>query len=77
MVSLTAELVEINSELEILSKLQTVCGKIFDKLLILDRKHRIKDKLVTTLQWIYSKASSAAQQVQTDMQEREEAQSRP
>ena len=70
-VSLVEELLDINSELQLLGKLQVVNGKIFDKLLILDRKHKIKDKVTSILQWIFQNASRAAKQVRADMEERE------
>jgi hypothetical protein len=70
-VSLVEELLDINSELQLLSKLQVVNGKILDKILILDRKHKIKDKLTNILQWIFQNASKAAKQVRADMEERQ------
>ncbi len=70
-VSLVEELLDINSELQLLSKLQVVNGKIFDKLLILDRKHKIKDKVTSILQWIFQNASRAANQVKADIEERQ------
>lgn len=70
-VSLVEELLDINSELQLLGKLQVVNGKIFDKLLILDRKHKIKDKVTSILQWIFQNASRAANQVKADIEERQ------
>ena len=67
-VSLGQEMVGINSELELLRKLGVVSGKVFDKLMILDRKHRIKDRLVTGFSWAYDQVSRTASQVQNDMQ---------
>ena len=66
-VALVEELLEINYELQLFGKVQTVTGKIFDKLMVLDRKHRIKDKIVSIVQWMYLKVSSVAQQVQADV----------
>jgi hypothetical protein len=70
-VSLVEELLDINSELQLLGKLQVVNGKIFDKLLILDRKHKIKDKVTSILQWMFQNASRAANQVKADIEERQ------
>jgi hypothetical protein len=67
-VSLGQEVLGINQELELLSKLGVVTGKVFDKCMILDRKHRIKDRLVTGFSWCYDKISRTASQVQNDMQ---------
>jgi hypothetical protein len=67
-VSLGQEVLGINQELELLSKVGAVTGKVLDKLLILDRKHRIKDRLVTGFSWCYDKISRTASQVQNDMQ---------
>ena len=69
MVGLGKVALEINSELSILRKGATVGGLIFDKIMVMDRKHRIKDKLASIFNWGYEKASSTFQQVQTDMQD--------
>lgn len=65
-VSLAQEVLEINSELRILPKLAVVSGKIFDRIMILDRKHRIKDKIVATVSWGYEQVTRTAQKVQED-----------
>ena len=57
----------INHELRVLGKAATVGGKIFDKVSIIDRKHRVKDKLVAAFTWGYEKMSRTAEQVQEDM----------
>jgi hypothetical protein len=67
-VSLGQEVLGINQELELLSKVGVVSGRVLDKLLILDRKHRIKDRLVVGFSWIYDKVSRTASRVQNDMQ---------
>eukprot|EP00569_Conticribra_weissflogii_P004346 CAMPEP_0171343270 /NCGR_PEP_ID=MMETSP0878-20121228/16701_1 /TAXON_ID=67004 /ORGANISM="Thalassiosira weissflogii, Strain CCMP1336" /LENGTH=582 /DNA_ID=CAMNT_0011846181 /DNA_START=125 /DNA_END=1873 /DNA_ORIENTATION=+ len=59
----------INSELKILSKTATVGGLIFDKIMIMDRKHKIKDKIVAICRWGYDKVSRTASQIQEDMQQ--------
>jgi hypothetical protein len=67
-VSLGQEVLGINQELELLSKVGVVSGRVLDKVLILDRKHRIKDRLVVGFSWIYDKVSRTASRVQNDMQ---------
>jgi|EP00970_Alexandrium_tamarense_P007171 hypothetical protein len=60
----------INSELRILGKAATVGGLIFDKIMIMDRKHRIKDKIVAIFKWGADKVSNTAADIQADMQDR-------
>ncbi len=67
--SLLEEVVAINAQLRILSKGATVSGKIFDKIMILDRKHRIKDKIVTVFSFAYDAVSKTASKVQSDMKD--------
>ena len=59
-VATTLELWDIQADLEIIPKMGVVGGKIMDKILILDRKHRIKDRLVTVLSWGYDQAMKQA-----------------
>ncbi|KAL3792513.1 hypothetical protein HJC23_008435 [Cyclotella cryptica] len=59
----------INSELRILSKAGTVGGLIFDKIMIMDRKHRIKDKIIALCRWAYDKVSNTAAEMQADLNE--------
>ena len=59
----------INSELRILGKAATVGGLVFDKVMIVDRKHRIKDKIVAICKWGYEKVSRTAEQVKEEMQD--------
>ena len=68
-VGLFQVILTINSELRILSKTATVGGLIFDKIMIMDRKHKIKDKIVSICKWGYDKVSRTASQIQEDMQE--------
>ena len=57
----------LQSELHLLSKVGTVAGKIADKLLILDRKHRIKDRVISGASFLYEQVMRAtAQQPQPD-----------
>ena len=66
-VGLIQVILAIQSDLRILGKSATVGGLIFDKMMIFDRKHRVKDKFVATFKWGYDKVSRTAQQVQEDM----------
>jgi hypothetical protein len=54
------ELWNINVELELMHKVGVVSGKILDKLLILDRKHRIKDRILRGASFLYDQVSKAA-----------------
>jgi hypothetical protein len=60
----------INKELKLMSKTMVVAGKVLDKILILDRKHKIKDRIVTGATFLYEQVSGAAKQVQSDMNDR-------
>ncbi len=71
-VSLAGEALEINRELNCARKVGRVGGKIFDKMMILDRKHRIKDRIIQGASFVYDRASSTASRVQSDMKERRE-----
>jgi len=68
-VGLVQLIMAIQSELRILGKSATVAGLIFDKVMIMDRKHRIKDKIVAIGKWGYDKVSRTAEQVKEDMQD--------
>ncbi|KAL3822791.1 hypothetical protein ACHAXA_005956 [Cyclostephanos tholiformis] len=69
LVGLVRVAIAINSELRILGKAATVGGLLFDKVMIMDRKHRIKDKIVAICKWGYDKVSSTAEQVKEEMQD--------
>lgn len=71
-VSLFEEVLSINSDLKMMSKVGIVSGKILDKVLVLDRKHRIKDRLIAAFSWAYEQVSRTAQQVQTDIRDEED-----
>jgi hypothetical protein len=71
-VALAGEAIDINAELKIARKVSVVAGKLLDKALILDRKHRIKDKLVSGASWVYDKVSSTVNNVQNDMNQEED-----
>jgi len=63
-VAVGQEFLEINRQLDLLQKSATVSGKILDKLLILDRKHRIKDRIISGATFLYDQAMKAANQRQ-------------
>mmetsp|Transcript_2991 Transcript_2991/g.2849 ORF Transcript_2991/g.2849 Transcript_2991/m.2849 type:complete len:109 (+) Transcript_2991:2-328(+) len=71
-VAMANEALGINSELKCARKVARVGGKIFDKMMILDRKHSIKDKVVRSATFVYDKASSTAGRVQDDMKEKKD-----
>ena len=70
-VAAAQELIYMQSELSIVSKTMVVGNRILDKLLILDRKHRIKDKVVSFVQFCYEKATSAINEAQSNAQEKD------
>ena len=59
----------INTDLHILGKTATVGGHVFDKLIIMDKKLRIKDKIVAIFKWGYDKIATTAEQVKDEMQD--------
>ena len=61
-VTLVEEVIDINTELRVVQKVGVVSGKILDKILILDRKHRIKDRIVTGITYMYDQVSRATGQ---------------
>jgi len=71
-VAMANEALGINSELKCARKVARVGGKIFDKMMILDRKHSIKDKVVRSATFVYDKASSTAGRVQDDVKEKKD-----
>ena len=72
-VALIGEAIVINSELRVARKVARVGGKIFDKMMILDSKHRIKDRIVKGASWAYERASNTAARVQEDVKEGKES----
>jgi len=62
-VAVVEELLDINQELKVVQKSGVVAGLILDKMLILDRKHKIKDRIGTGLSWIYNQVAQTAGQV--------------
>jgi len=69
LVGLVQLVLAIQSELRILAKSATVGGHIFDKFMIMDRKHRIKDRIVAICKWGYDKV--VPEQLKEEMQEEE------
>ena len=71
-VALVEEFLGINSELKILQKGGVVSGKILDKIFILDRKHRIKDRLIAAASFAYRQVSNQVNRVQSEMQQKDD-----
>jgi len=71
-VALVGEALRINSDLDVARKVGRVGGRVFDKMMILDRKHRIKDRITQGASWAYDRASNTASRVKEDMQEGKE-----
>lgn len=67
-VSTCQEVLYIQKELSVVSKSMGVANRILDKLLILDRKHKIKDKVIALVKWIYEKGSGVVQEAQAGIQ---------
>lgn len=72
-VALSGEALQINRDLRVAGKVSRVAGKVFDKMMILDRKHKIKDRIVSGATWAYDRVTSTAARVQQDMQEGNES----
>lgn len=68
-VSLALEVKDINEELGLIPKIMTMSGKIFDKLMIMDRKHRIKDRIVEIFMLFYQFVARIVQEAQGTRQE--------
>jgi len=64
LVALGEEIFGINTELGLLRKGGVVAGKVFDKILFLDRKHRIKDRLIAGASLAYDQVSSQMNSMQ-------------
>lgn len=58
-VQLSTELWDIQGDLRLWPKLGMASSQLLDKLLILDRKHKIKDRLVTVVSKIYEQVQSS------------------
>ena len=66
-VALCEEMLRINTDLEILSKGGVVSGKIFNKIMFLDSKHRIKDRIVAGASFAAGQIANQMNRVQNDM----------
>ena len=55
---------QTQAELRVLPQSAAVATKILDKLLVLDRKHSIRNRIVTMLGWMYDQGRNAANQMQ-------------
>ena len=59
LVAVVEELLDINADLKVVQKSGVVAGRILDKILILDRKHSIKDRIAAGFTFLYEQISSA------------------
>ena len=71
-VSLGQEMVEMNRELGLLVKLGRVSARILDKLMVLDRKHNVRDRVVSAVSFLYDQISATASRMQTDIRQQQE-----
>lgn len=67
-VELTYEVLRINRELALLRKFGVVSGKVLDKILIMDRKHRIKEKLIEGASFAYEQITRSMSSSKNDVQ---------
>ncbi|VEU39392.1 unnamed protein product [Pseudo-nitzschia multistriata] len=63
-VRVVTELWEIQADLQIIPKATVVSSQIIDKAMILDRKHRVKDRFLSLATKGYAQATRVAEQVQ-------------
>ena len=66
-----SELWEIQADLQIIPKATVVSSQVIDKAMILDRKHRVKDRFLSFANKSYAQASKVAEQIQTQQRGRE------
>lgn len=59
-----SELWEIQADLQIIPKATVVSSQVIDKAMILDRKHRVKDRFLSFANKTYAQASTVAEQIQ-------------
>lgn len=59
-----SELWEIQADLQIIPKATVVSSQLIDKAMILDRKHRVKDRFLSLANNSYAQASKVAEQIQ-------------
>jgi hypothetical protein len=58
-VALMSAMLTINSELQVLTKLGVVSGKVFNKLLILDRKHNVRNRIISGFNFVSTQVANA------------------
>lgn len=63
-VALVQDLWVIQTDLKIIPKAAVVTGQVIDKLMIFDRKHRVKDRFLALVTKAYDSATQAASQIQ-------------
>merc|ERR1712025_1333169 len=63
-VRILSELWEIQADLQIIPKATVVSSQVIDKAMILDRKHRVKDRFLSFANKGYAQASKVAEQIQ-------------
>lgn len=59
-----SELWEIQADLQIIPKATVVSSNVIDKAMVLDRKHRVKDRFLSFANKGYAQASKVAEQIQ-------------
>jgi hypothetical protein len=64
-VALVQELWEIQAELRIIPKAAVVSSQVLDKLMIFDRKHKVKDRFLSLVNKSYNQAMQTASQLNT------------
>jgi len=69
-VAACTELWKIQADLQIIPKTNVVTSQIIDKCMILDRKHRVKDRFLSFANKRYESASKVAEQIQQQQRNR-------
>lgn len=70
-VGVMEELLDINGELKVVRKSGVVAGLLLDKVLIMDRKHKIKDRIVAGVTSVYDRVSNTASEASGSGSERD------
>ena len=71
-VAMAGVVVNINRELQLLRKMGTVSGLVLDKILILDRQHRIKDRILAGASFLYEQALRTTTTTKVPQQRRDD-----
>jgi hypothetical protein len=71
LVALIKLLLKTNAELRITQQTGFVAGEILDKLLVLDRKHRVREQLGRTIQFLYRQTTQTMSSVSSNVQQRQ------